>query len=178
LANKNFVEATKVTHFVAIMMRKGGDSLTIMEVRGKNQGWRQKAEAMTNIIATFYDDVTKNGFLRTQGHAARWTEATLKTLGFHLDRGTKKAVAAALPEEMASSVTRVFWLLHFRQGDYTAAQFRKDVARRVGATDGQFAEKPILAVFAGIKRLIDSDLSDRIAKSLPEDISQKLWQKA
>ena len=43
-------------------------------------------------LQEYYANVRTIGKLRTDGHAARWSTAVLKTLGLHLDRGTKKAL--------------------------------------------------------------------------------------
>lgn len=128
-------------------------------------------------LTTYYRHVQENGYLRSYEHAALWSDGVLRTLGLNLDRGTKSALKQALPEELGSSLTAVFWLLHFRDKSLTSVEFQKMVARRSGVSDAQFARMPVTAVFAGLKRMIDSDLSDRVAKTLAPELGD-LWQKA
>jgi uncharacterized protein (DUF2267 family) len=125
----------------------------------------------------FYEHVQQTGKLRTLPHARRWSDGILRTLGFTLDRRTKKALAKALPEELAHSLTRVFWLVHFRNQNLSQDEFQKMSARRSGNTDAAFAYYPILAVFSGLKQMIDSDLDKQVANALPPEIS-KLWKEA
>ncbi len=115
--------------------------------------------------------------MRTEVHAKRWTDGVLRTLGVNLDRGTKKKLSEALPEELASSLTRVFWLLHFRNPQLTREEFQGMVARRSGNTDDDFAYFPTRAVFGGLKRLVDEDLQREVADNLAPDIAA-LWQEA
>lgn len=125
----------------------------------------------------FYNYVQECGKLRTEEHAIRWTDGVLRTLGVNLDRGTKKKLSEALPEELASSLTRVFWLLHFRNPQLTREEFQGMVARRSGNTDADFAHFPTRAVFGGLKRLVDEDLQREVADNLAPDIAA-LWQEA
>ncbi len=125
----------------------------------------------------FYNYVQECGKLRTEEHAIRWTDGVLRTLGVNLDRGTKKKLSEALPEELASSLTRVFWLLHFRNPQLTREEFQGMVARRSGNTDADFAYFPTRAVFGGLKRLVDEDLQREVADNLAPDIAA-LWQEA
>ena len=125
----------------------------------------------------FYEYVREKGNLRTPEHASRWSDGILRTLGVNLDRRTKKELARALPEELADSLTRVFWLLHFRDPNMTRREFQQTAARRSGNTDANFAYYPILAVFGGIKQLIDADLERKVADTLPLEV-RELWQNA
>lgn len=125
----------------------------------------------------FYRHVQKVGLLRTPDHARRWTDGVLRTLGISLDRGTKKALANALPEELADSLTAVFWLLHFRDPQLPALEFQKQAARRSGNTDPTFARYPVLAVFGGVKQMIDDNLQRRVAESLAPEV-RALWEQA
>ncbi|MCL4867937.1 MAG: DUF2267 domain-containing protein [Anaerolineae bacterium] len=131
---------------------------------------------MTNL-QTFYQQIKEQGHLRTLEHAQRWCQATLNMLGVNLDGRTKKALAKALPEELARPLTRVFWLLHFRNSNLPAREFQRRVGLRAGNTDWEFARLPIIAVFAEIKKQIDRDLQDQVAKTLAPEIRQ-LWQQA
>jgi hypothetical protein len=75
----------------------------------------------------------------------------LQTLGFHLPRRTKRALANALPADLGQDVTAIFWLLHFRDPNLTAKEFQKQVAKRSGHTDAVYARFPILAIFTPSK---------------------------
>lgn len=125
----------------------------------------------------FYAHVQEQGKLRTVDHARRWSDGTLRTLGNQLDRRTKKELARTLPDELANSLTRVFWLLHFRDPRLTRQEFQKMSARRSGNTDADFAYYPVLAVFGGVKKMIDEDLQKKVADSLAPEVSE-LWQQA
>ena len=127
-------------------------------------------------LMSFYQYVQENGKLRTVAHAQRWADGVLRTLGICLDRGTKKKLAAALPDELASSLTRVFWLLHFRDPHLGKEQFQRMAARRSGNTDAAFAYYPTLAVFGGIKRIVNDEVQREVAENLAPEISE-LWQK-
>ena len=125
----------------------------------------------------FYDFVREHGNLRTDAHARRWTDGILKTLGLHLDRSTKRELAKALPDELAASLTRVFWLLHFRNPQLGRTEFQQQAARRSGNSDFEFAYYPVTAVFAGIKQMIDAELARKVADTLSPEV-QELWQQA
>ena len=129
-------------------------------------------------LEQFYQHVQNAGNLRTLQHARRWSDGVLKTLGLHLDRGTKKALAQAVPPELAASLTRVFWLVHFRNSHLSAYHFQKQAGNRSGVTDAQFARTPILAIFRGLKDLINDDnLSQRVAAALSPEV-RGLWEEA
>lgn len=130
-----------------------------------------------NNLESYYQVVQKNGYLRTPGHAQLWSTAVLRTLGFHLDRGVKKQLAQALPKELGFDVTRIFWLLHFRQRHLSRQEFLEQVARRSGNTDIQFAQRPTTAVFRAVKEMIDTSLSQRIAEMLSPEV-RELWERA
>ncbi|MFW6184284.1 MAG: DUF2267 domain-containing protein [Chloroflexota bacterium] len=125
----------------------------------------------------YYQYVQQKGKLRTDAHAKRWSDGILKTLGLNMDRGAKKALARALPDELANSLTRVFWLLHFRNENLSREEFQKTSARRSGNTDADFAYYPIVAVFGGLKQLIDADLQRQVADSLAPGI-RELWDES
>lgn len=110
-------------------------------------------------------------------HAARYSRAVLQTFGLNLPRGLKRELTNALPEQLGKDLNGVFWLAHFRDTNYSAAEFQERVARRSGNTDKAFARHPILAVFGGLQALIDSDLSNRIADNISPDL-RNLWQTA
>lgn len=128
-------------------------------------------------LEEFYNYVQECGKLRTEAHAKRWADGVLRTLGINLDRGTKKKLSKALPEELATSLTRVFWLLHFRNPNLTVEEFQGMVARRSGNTDADFAYFPTRAVFGGVKRLVNDDLQREVADNLAPEIAA-LWREA
>lgn len=128
-------------------------------------------------LQSYFTQVQTTGSLRTEMHAKRWSTAVLKTLGFNLDGRTKKQLANALPEELGADVTRVFWLLHFRDNTLSQQEFLNQVSRRSGNSDWQFAKIPTTAVFRAVKKMIDKDLSDKIADTLSPEVSA-LWKNA
>ncbi len=129
-------------------------------------------------VEQFYQYVQNAGSLRSRQHARRWSDGVLKTLGLHLDGSTKKALARALPPELAASLTRVFWLAHFRDHHLSAYWFQKQAANRSGVTDAQFARAPILAIFRGVKELSNDDnLNRRVADTLSPEV-RSLWEEA
>lgn len=125
----------------------------------------------------YYEYVMAAGKLRTMGHARRWSDAVLKTLGFHLNRKAKRALAKALPDELAEALQDVFWLLHFRDPGLTRLTFQKEVARRAGNSNAEFAYHPCLAVFTAVKQFTDGDLNQQVAEALSPEVSE-LWQQA
>ncbi len=131
----------------------------------------------TNTLDVYYEHIMKSGFLLSEIHAKRWSAGVLKTLGTSLDRGTKKALAKALPEELGDSLRAVFWLVHFRDPNQTMTEFCGRVARRSGNSDSEFALHPTVAVFGGVRSLIDDSLSNRVAQSLSPQIREH-WNQA
>ncbi len=132
---------------------------------------------MQDELTQFYQGVQKGGKLRTDEHARRWTRGVLKTLGVNLPGKTKRKLARELPEALAQSLTGVFWLLHFRNPKLSSKEFQQAVARRSGNSDAQFARFPILAVFGGVKQIINQDLQREVAQSLSPDV-RALWEEA
>lgn len=130
---------------------------------------------MTADLTTFYDDVQDNGHMRSPSHAERWTRATLQMLGVNLDRKSKKALAKALPEQLADDLKSVFWLLHFRDRNLSAIEFQNRVARRAGASDKFRAHSAVIAVFSSLKQYIDDDLDRKIAETLSPEV-RALWE--
>jgi uncharacterized protein (DUF2267 family) len=130
---------------------------------------------MTADLTTFYNLIQDTGYMRSNEHAARWTQATLQMLGVNLDRKTKRALAKALPESLARDLNGVFWLLHFRDSDLSAIEFQNRVARRAGASDKFRARSAIIAVFSALKQYIDDDLDKQVAETLSPEV-RALWQ--
>jgi uncharacterized protein (DUF2267 family) len=128
-------------------------------------------------IQQYYGSVMKQANLRTIRHAETWSEAVLRTLGFYLDRGTKRKLARALPDPLAHDLTRGFWLLHFRNPKMTSREFLRRVALRSGNTDAQYARVPTRAVFGQIKQMVDDELSQHVADSLSPEVGE-LWRQA
>ena len=132
----------------------------------------------TNIeLNDYYTTIKELGKLQTTNHAERWSEATLHTLALNLDRGTKKKLVQALPEELSDQLKRKFWLVHFRDQSLTCVEFQKMTGRRAGNTDESFARYPVIATFHGLKNLIDDTLNDDVADTLSPELSQ-MWQDA
>jgi uncharacterized protein (DUF2267 family) len=134
-------------------------------------------QATNTDLTPYYEGVRQAGKLRTASHAQQWSKAVLNTLGLNLDRKTKKQLARALPADLAESLTRIFWLLHFRDPQLSLNVFLNQVSRRSGNSDTSFARYPTAAVFSQIKRLIDADLSEQVAQTLSPEVRQ-LWQQA
>jgi uncharacterized protein (DUF2267 family) len=132
---------------------------------------------MSANLTQYYTTIQEKGLLRTTDHAQRWSTAVLRTLGLNLSRGAKKQLAKALPEELAFPLTRIFWLLHFRNTNLTREEFQKMVARRSGNSDGQFARYPVTAVFHGLKMLIDDSTSRAVEDSLSPEL-REMWKNA
>lgn len=128
-------------------------------------------------LKSYYQHIKERGSLRTHDHAIRWSNATLNMLGVNLDGRTKKALAKALPEDLGRPLTRVFWLLHFRNTNMPAKEFQRRVGLRAGNTDWEFARIPVVAVFGGVKQLINQDLQNQVEKTLSPELRQ-LWQQA
>lgn len=132
---------------------------------------------MSTELINYYETIEEMGHLPTIDHAKRWSTAVLKTLGLNLDRKTKKKLAKALPEELSNDLTRMFWLINFRDKTMSQADFQFEVSRRSGNSDHYFARYPIQGVFHGVKDLIDNDLNQDVVNSLAPEISQ-MWQEA
>ena len=130
-----------------------------------------------DTLADFYATVEKEGHLLTRQHAIRWSRAVLQTLALNLDKKTKKQLAQALPEPLAEDLTRIFWLLHFRNTNISSQDFCNRVARRAGNSDWQFAQKPTQAVFHGLKKIVDDQLNRQITDTLSPELRQ-MWQEA
>jgi uncharacterized protein (DUF2267 family) len=125
----------------------------------------------------YYQRIEENGYLNTVDNAQNWSTAVLRALGTNLPRGTKKKLARSLPDELASDLTRKWWLLHFRDKNKPRQVFLKEVARMSGNTDAQFALHPTRAVFHEVKGYAGEDVSQDVADALAPEISE-LWQQA
>jgi uncharacterized protein (DUF2267 family) len=131
-------------------------------------------------LQEYYEYVQGTGNLLSYELAQRWSSGVLKTLGFRLDGRTKRALAKALPEPLDADLKDVFFLLHFRDPNLSSQDFQKQVARRSGNTNAEFARYPILAVFGGLQRYYtnsNSKLNQRIAESLSPEI-RELWEQS
>jgi len=132
----------------------------------------------TNMQLTgFYEHVYQVGNLRTMDHARRWTNGVLETLGTVLDRRSKRAVSKNLPDELATSLNGVFWLLHFRDPHYSSEEFCQRVTKRSGNSDAEYARLLIRAVFGGMRLYIGPELDQRVADSLSPEMSS-MWLEA
>jgi uncharacterized protein (DUF2267 family) len=128
-------------------------------------------------LTEFYQHVYQAGNLPSLDHAQRWTNGVLETLGTVLDRRSKRAISKNLPDELATSLNGVFWLLHFRDPHYSSDEFCRRVAKRSGNSDSEFARLPTQAVFGGLRLFIGPDLDQRVASSLSPEVNL-LWQEA
>jgi uncharacterized protein (DUF2267 family) len=128
-------------------------------------------------LQDYYEFVQKQGNLLSYELAQRWSTGVLKTLGFHLDGRTKRNLAKVLPKPLADDLKDVFFLLHFRDPQLSSLDFQKQVARRSGNTNAEFARFPILAVFGGIQRYTNSKLNQRIAEALSTEV-RELWEQS
>ena len=128
-------------------------------------------------LDSYYDYVRHAGRLLTEQHARQWSDGVLRTFGTALDRKTKRNLASALPEELAKSVKDVFWLLHFRDPSLSREEFLQRAARRSGNSNGEFALYPTLAVFSGVRMIIDQELQSQVADSLSPQV-RDLWEQA
>ena len=135
------------------------------------------AETNGADIAAYYQHIQEEAHLRTEPHAERWSTAVLNTLGLYLDKGTRKSLAAALPDELSADLRKKFWLAHFRDTEMSKEEFLERVARRSGNTDVKFAAVPTTAVFHNIKTLIDQDVNQQVVDSLAPAVSE-FWQDA
>jgi uncharacterized protein (DUF2267 family) len=135
------------------------------------------SNATADNLDSFYGRIQQAANLRTPQHAQRWTTGVLRTLGPQLDGGTKRALAKALPKALGNDLKGVFWLMHFRNGRLSAYDFQRQAGLRSGHSDAQFAQQPVMAVFGAVKQLIDGDLNDRVAKTLPAAVAD-LWKES
>ncbi len=128
-------------------------------------------------LVSYYKHIRKTGKLPTEIHAQKWSSGVLKTLGTILNGSTKRALAKAIPDQLAGDLKGVFRLVYFRNPELTSREFQNQVARRSGNSDPEFALYPTLAVFGALKSMIDGDLSDKVRVALPPEI-QELWHDA
>jgi uncharacterized protein (DUF2267 family) len=135
------------------------------------------AQSSSPKLNDYYETICRLGYLRTPQHARRWSAGVLKTLGVSLDGRTKRALARALPPELALSLRDVFWLLHFRNTNLSRQEFLRQVALRSGNSDAGFAGTAVRAVFGAIKTLIDDDMRQKVGDSLAPEIAE-LWRGA
>jgi uncharacterized protein (DUF2267 family) len=126
---------------------------------------------------SYYQYVRIAGKLRTENHARRWSDGVLRTLGTALAPKTRRALAKALPSELAQSVKGVFWLLHFRDPNQSRGEFLQRAGRRSGNSNGEFAAIPSAAVLAGLRLFISPALDQQVAKSLAPDL-RDYWEEA
>lgn len=129
-------------------------------------------------VEAYYQQVLDKGSLRTIDHAVRWSNGTLQMLGINLGGKTKRSLARALPEILQDQLRFVFMPVFFRDTNISLRDFCNKVARRSRASsDPDLAKIPVLAVFSGLKGLIDSDLANQIRDDLSPELS-KAWDDA
>ncbi len=135
-------------------------------------------------LQVYYEHVQRVGKLLSYELAERWSTGVLKTFGFHLNGRTKRSLVKVLPEPLSDDVKDVFFLLHFKDKNLSSRDFQKQVAKRSGNSDAEFARYPILAVFSGIRQFTNSKLNERISDALSPEVrelwekSQKLWEQS
>jgi uncharacterized protein (DUF2267 family) len=125
----------------------------------------------------FYEFVQSDADLRTPEHARRWTHAVLRTMGFNLSGSTRKSLARALPKQLGDELSRGFKLLSFFNGRKPADEFFKEVARRSGNSDAQYARAASASVFRGLKQTLDADMSREVGNALPKEVG-RIWDGA
>lgn len=126
----------------------------------------------------YYERVQKNGSLREEKHAKRWSMAVLQTLGLNLTSGAKRALKDALPKELGEQLTDVWWLIHFPNSDMSMQEFQERVGRRAGNTDIRFARIPTIATFGALKNLLNNNsVVEEVAKGLSPEL-KAVWEGA
>jgi uncharacterized protein (DUF2267 family) len=128
-------------------------------------------------LDTYYQYICDASKLRTPAHAHRWSDGILRTLGTALNRKTKKALAKQLPDELAQSLTDVFWLLHFRDPDLSRDDFFQRAARRSGNSNAEFAARPTIAVFTGLRYFISPEIDQEVSEDLSPEL-REYWKQA
>lgn len=128
-------------------------------------------------LDSYYRFVCTAGELRTPEHARRWSNGVLRTFGTVLSRKAKQALAKELPEELATSLKDVFWLLHFRDPNLSKEEFFHRAGRRSGNSNGEFAATPTRAVFAGLRFFISENTEQQVAESLSPEL-REYWEEA
>lgn len=132
-------------------------------------------QAQVSELDAYFATVQQKGSIITRKQTERWSSAVLKTLGLELTRSAKRALAKALPQPLSDDLTRVFWLLHFRNPNLPLPEFQAMVARRAGHSDPQYARIAITGVFHGLQQLISRDVSDKVTEGLSPEL-RALWE--
>jgi uncharacterized protein (DUF2267 family) len=135
---------------------------------------------MNNQMAAldgFYYEIMANSKLPTPVHAARFTSAVMRSLGFNLSGGVKKKLARSLLEPMARDLIRGWRLVNIRHSQLPLRDFLKDIAMHSGNTDAQYAEMATAAVFRQIKQNLDADVSREVARDLSPEV-RAFWNAA
>ncbi len=101
-----------------------------------------------------------------------------------VERAAMRSYFYTLPAEeyppvtaLAGELTRGWRLAHFRNTRISLEDFAADVALHSGNTDPLYNRMATAAVFGQIKRLIDDDLSRKVAKDLSPEV-RELWNSA
>lgn len=128
-------------------------------------------------LNSYYQGIMQAGKLRTIDHAARLSNAVLRTLGFNLSRNNKQKLAKALPDELSRALTRGWHLIHIRDKKITLDEFVKKISLRSGNTDPYYGEMATAAVFRNLKQYIDYDLQHAISRDLSPEV-RRLWDSA
>lgn len=135
---------------------------------------RRSTLAVTPAALAFYRALQEQAQLPTQEAARRWSQGILRTLGEFLDRPARRALAFALPPELAAALLEAPAPLHFRSRRLPLERFLRTVALRSGALDGWEARPPVSAAFQLLQEMVEPDTEDRILSALPEEVGA-LW---
>lgn len=128
-------------------------------------------------LSPYFALIQEKGHMITERQAHRWSEAVLRIMGLNMGKSGKKALSDNLPKELSDDLNRVFRLAYFRNTNLPLSEFQTMVARRAGHSDPQYAKIAILGVFHGLKSLIDTDTSRKVAEALSPEM-REAWENA
>lgn len=131
---------------------------------------RRPTLAVTPAALAFYKALQGEAELPTQEAARRWSQGILRTLGEFLDRPARRALAFALPPELAAALLEAPDPLHFRPRHLPLERFLRTVALRSGALDETEARRPVSAAFHLLQAMVAPDTEVRILGALPGEV--------
>ncbi|MDT8307604.1 MAG: DUF2267 domain-containing protein [Anaerolineae bacterium] len=131
----------------------------------------------TPATRAFYRALQEGADLPTQEAARRWSQAILRTLGELLDRPARRALAFALPPELATALLEAPGPLHFRPRRLPQDWFLRTAALRSGASDATEAIQPVHTVFQLLKGMVKRETGERIVSALPAEVAT-IWHGA
>jgi uncharacterized protein (DUF2267 family) len=127
--------------------------------------------------AAFYQAVQEAANLPTVADARRWTHAILRTLGELLNRPARRALAFALPPELAAALLEAPGPRYARNPQLPLDRFLRTAALRSGATDAAAALQPVRTTFELLRAQLQPDVARRVAGSLPPEVAV-MWDAA